>query len=134
VKPLSSRKSAIAIGSTAIKPEEPQVQTLHIDGKTYVVVEAAEYQRLLAAAVEDADGPPLPKFDERGRAPALEYARASLARKLIVRRRKAGWTVEQLARNAKVRADVVRNLERGEANTSVAAVDRIDRALKSAKA
>jgi hypothetical protein len=109
------------------------VQTLHLGGTRFVVVAEDEYNRLRAAALLAEDGPPLPKPDKKGRVPAVEYARASLARKLIARRRKAGWTVEQLARKAKVRVDVVRNLERGE-TSSIAAVDRIDRALRTAKA
>jgi ribosome-binding protein aMBF1 (putative translation factor) len=57
-----------------------------------------------------------------------------LARKLIAGRRKAGWTVEQLAKKAKVRVAVIKSLEKGDSSPSVAAVDRIDRALKAANA
>jgi ribosome-binding protein aMBF1 (putative translation factor) len=74
------------------------------------------------------------KPDINGHFPALEYTRKAMAREDVARRKKAGWTIEQLARKAKVRVDVVRNLERGESSTRVAAVDRIDRALPAAKA
>jgi DNA-binding XRE family transcriptional regulator len=110
------------------------VQTLQLNGKKFVVVAADEYRRLIDAAFQASDGPPLPTPDANGHVPAIEYGRASLARKVIARRKKAGWTVEQLARKAKVRVDVIRNLERGESSPSVAAVDRIDRALRAAKA
>ena len=112
---------------------ETSVQTLKLAGQTFVVLAMDEYDRLRAAASDADAGPPLPLPNSDGLYPAVEYARASLARGLIARRKKAGWTVEQLARKAKVRAEVVRNLERGKSN-SVAAVDRIDRALKAAKA
>ena len=109
------------------------VQTLQLGGKKFVVIELEEFDRLRAAA-SDAAGPPLPTPNAQGRTPAIEYARASLARKLITGRRKAGWTVEQLAKKAKVRVEVIEKLERGDSSPNVAAVDRIDRALKSAKA
>ncbi|MEX2174512.1 MAG: helix-turn-helix transcriptional regulator [Pirellulaceae bacterium] len=107
------------------------MQTLELGGKRFVVLEASEYEKLRSAAGE---GPALPRVDANGHVPALEYTRKSMAREVIARRKKAGWTVEQLARKAKVRVDVVRSLEQGESKTSVAAVDRIDRALRAAKA
>ena len=109
---------------------ESTIQTLELGGKRFVVLEASEYEQLRSAAGE---GPALPRADANGHVPALEYTRKSMAREVVSRRKKAGWTVEQLARKAKVRLEVVRNLERGESNTSVTAVDRIDRALKAAK-
>jgi DNA-binding XRE family transcriptional regulator len=109
------------------------VQTLRLAGKTFVVLEVEEYQRLRAAATTANNGPPLPGPDAKGYYPAIEYATASLARKLIARRKKAGLSVEQLARKARVSAQMIRRLESGTSHPSVVAVDKLDRALKAAK-
>jgi ribosome-binding protein aMBF1 (putative translation factor) len=111
-----------------------QVQTLELAGRQFVVLEAGEYERLKAAADSSSDGPRLPKPDRRGYVPAIEYSRASIARELIARRRKAGLSVAELARKAKVGVQTLRRLEEGKSIPSVAAVDKLDRALKAAKA
>jgi transcriptional regulator with XRE-family HTH domain len=64
--------------------------------------------------------------------PAIDYGRASLAKKLSGQRRKAGLSVEQLAKKAKVSVQTVHQLERGEKPASIAAIDRIDRVLRAA--
>ncbi|HUY34534.1 MAG TPA: hypothetical protein VMV69_17445, partial [Pirellulales bacterium] len=58
---------------------------LTIDDKTYVVVLQAEFERLqsLAGTAIADDGPALPPPHDDGTYPALEYAGASLARKII---------------------------------------------------
>jgi DNA-binding XRE family transcriptional regulator len=110
------------------------VQTLSLGGKTFVVLEAEEYEKLRAAARSFDDGPELPTPDANGHYPAIEYGRASLARKLIARRRKAGLSIEQLARKAKVSVQMIRRLEEGKSSVNVGAVDKLDRALTAAKA
>ena len=47
--------------------------------------------------------PPLPEPDAHGRFPAIAYARASLARKIIRRRRALGMSQSDLARRAGLR-------------------------------
>ncbi len=80
---------------------------LMIDGRRYMVVEESEYTRLLAASaggeVREEDLPPLPKADAHGNVPALDYARASLARKLIIQRRSRGWSQAELAQGEDAR-------------------------------
>jgi transcriptional regulator with XRE-family HTH domain len=66
--------------------------------------------------------------------PAIQYGRASLARNLIARRRKAGWSVSQLARKAKVSVATIQKLEAGTRVSAVSAVDKIDRALRAINA
>jgi ribosome-binding protein aMBF1 (putative translation factor) len=109
---------------------ESPVQTLELGGKRFVVLEASEYEQLKSAAGE---GPAMPSSNGKGHVNAKQFLESSIAREVIARRKKAGWTIEQLARKAKVRVDVLRKLERGESSPSVAAVDRIDRAFKAAK-
>jgi hypothetical protein len=50
-----------------------------LDGKPYVVLPRNEYDRL-ATLARAADLPPLPAANADGNYPAVEYARASLAR------------------------------------------------------
>ena len=57
-------------------------QTIMVEGKPYVLLPRDEYERLTTLA-KAADLPPLPKADAEGNYPAVEYARASLARKII---------------------------------------------------
>jgi len=78
------------------------LQRIEVAGERFVLVQEAEYERLCARAgetipLDDDDLPPLPKPDRRGRFPALEYARASLARDVVRDRRAAGLTQRELA-------------------------------------
>ena len=65
------------------------VQTIHLHGKAYVVLEREEFQRLETLA-KAAALPELPPADEDGNFPAVAYARVSLARKIIRDRVAAG--------------------------------------------
>ena len=61
-----------------------------------------EYDRLTDRS-RAADLPALPKPDRDGKLPAVEYARASLARRLIRQRADAGLSQRQLAKLSGVR-------------------------------
>ncbi len=76
----------------------------------------------------------LPKPDAEGNYPAGAAIRAILAQPIIGRREAAGRTQAELAQHAGVRATMVRRLESGKHAANVAAVDRIDRALRAAGA
>jgi hypothetical protein len=60
-----------------------------LDGKRYVSLPHDEYERLTTLA-KASELPPLPEPDAQGNYPAVEYARASLARKTIRDRVAAG--------------------------------------------
>ena len=51
--------------------------------------------------------------DAHGNVPAIAYAGASLARKLIAGRTRASWSQAELARRAGVRPETVNRIERG---------------------
>jgi DNA-binding XRE family transcriptional regulator len=104
-------------------------QRLELDGKAYVVVPREEYDRLVKAARL----PALPETDEDGNYPAIEYARVSLARKIILRREAIGWTQAELARRAGMRVETLCRLETGKVTPSTATVDKLDRALRTAE-
>jgi DNA-binding XRE family transcriptional regulator len=106
-----------------------------IDGRRFMVVEESEYSRLLAASsgtgtVLEEELPPLPEPDVHGVVPALEYARASLARRLIIERRSRRWSQAELARRAGVRVETINRLEKARHTADPATVKRIEAVLR----
>ncbi|HEY4232946.1 MAG TPA: helix-turn-helix transcriptional regulator [Lacipirellulaceae bacterium] len=111
------------------------LQHIQVAGQRFVLIEEAEYERLRAQAGEQVpvtgDGlPPLPEQDERGRFPALEYARISLARDIIRDRRAVGLTQHELAKLAGTRQETISRIENGKYTASVKLIDKIDRVLQ----
>ena len=100
------------------------------------VAEQSQRKRLqaLVRTVEDGDLPKLPEPDSRGNCPALPYARASLARKIIRRRKSAGLTQADLARRAGIRPETLSRLEKGKSTPDVDTVDKIIRVLERVEA
>jgi len=112
-------------------------QRIEVAGQHFVLIEQSEYERLCARAGENAAAsdealPALPKPDKQGRVPALEYARASLARDVIRDRRAAGLTQQELADRAKTRQETISRIESGKYTASVKLIDRIDEVLQAA--
>ena len=112
--------------------------TVTLAGTAFVILPAAEYERLRAssrlAAEEEGEGPPLPKPDARGRFPAIAYARASLARKIIRRRRALGISQSELARRAGLRVETLNRLEKAHTTPTIVTLDKVDGALRAAEA
>jgi DNA-binding XRE family transcriptional regulator len=106
-------------------------QTIMVDGKAYVLLPREEYERLTTLA-KAADLPPLPQANADGTYPAVEYARASLARKIIRDRVAAGWTQRELAKRAGISFEHLCRIETGKHTPSVPTIDKIDRALQRA--
>ena len=102
-----------------------------LDGRDYVILPRAEFDRLTGLA-KVAELPPLPKPDAHGNYPAVDYARASLARNILRGRVEAGLTQLELAELAGIRNETLCRLERGQHTPSVATIARIERALKQA--
>ena len=114
----------------------PTVQTLTLGRKRFVVIPETEYRRLTrtrSGGDDDAVGlPPLPSADAEGNVPAVEYARASLARKIIKARRAAGLSQAELARRAGVRPETLNRTERGRNTPDTATLAKISRVLEKA--
>jgi ribosome-binding protein aMBF1 (putative translation factor) len=106
-------------------------QTIIFDGKPYVILPRDDYDRLTTLA-KAADLPPLPEPNAAGNYPAVEYARASLARKIIRDRVAVGLSQRQLALRAGVRVETLCRIETGKHMPSVPTIDKIDRVLKAA--
>ena len=100
-----------------------------LDGRDYVILARADYERLSKLA-KAAELPPLPKPDADGNYPAVDYARASLARNIIRGRVEAGLTQLELAKRAGIRNETLCRIERGQHTPSVATIARIEGALK----
>jgi ribosome-binding protein aMBF1 (putative translation factor) len=113
-------------------------QTVTVRGKRYVMVEERELRRLkrVAAQAEAAtDRGQLPEYPPAyadGNYPAVEYARVSIARKIIQDRRAAGLTQQALADRSGVRVETISRLESGKHSPTVRTVEKIDRVLQSA--
>jgi DNA-binding XRE family transcriptional regulator len=107
-------------------------QTLRLQGKSYVLLEKAEYERLTTLA-KAADLPPLPKPDRRGNCPAVEFGCATIARGIIRDRVKAGLSQKDLAELAGIRAETLCRIETGRHIPSVPTIEKIDKALNSAR-
>lgn len=68
-----------------------------------------------------------------GNFPAVEYARASLARKIIRQRTKLGLSQKELAQLAGLPAETLCRIERGQQTPTTASIVKIDRALQRAE-
>lgn len=112
------------------------VATMTMNGKRCVLVPEDEYEllRLRPVGRDDADLPALPEIGPDGTYPAIEYATVSLARKLILDRRRVGLSQAELARRAGIRVETLNRIERAKVSPSVRTVEKIDRALREAEA
>jgi DNA-binding XRE family transcriptional regulator len=109
------------------------VKTLELAGKRWVILPEKDFKRLAAQAAEGG-WPELPKPDAQGEYPAVEYARASLARKIIKTRRMAGLSQAELARRAGIRPETLNRIEKGKTTPDVATIAKIERAFEAAPA
>jgi len=82
------------------------LQTIEVRGERFVVLPEEEFCRLV-------DLPAFPEAAADGSVDAVAYARASVARDLILARRSAGLTQAQLAKAAHVRQETISRLEYG---------------------
>ncbi|MCE5279195.1 MAG: helix-turn-helix transcriptional regulator [Planctomycetaceae bacterium] len=110
------------------------VKILELAGKRWAIMPERDYKRLAAHAGEKGDWPGLPKPDAQGNYPAVDYARVSLARKIIKARHQAGLTQAELARRAGVRAETLNRIEKGRTTPDTATIVKIERALETAQA
>jgi ribosome-binding protein aMBF1 (putative translation factor) len=97
-------------------------QTVVLDGKRFVILPEVEYERMAMMPVADA----------AGNRPAVSAMRAVLARDIVRDRERVGWSQAELARRAGVRVETLNRIETGKHTPSVATIEKIDNALRSA--
>jgi DNA-binding XRE family transcriptional regulator len=103
------------------------LDTITRKGRKFVLVPIEEYQRLHAGEL-----PPLPPVDADGTSNAIDFARASIARRLILDRRAAGLTQQRLAKLAHVRQETISRIESGKQTATVQIIDKLDKAIRGA--
>ena len=108
------------------------VKIVELAGRRWAMLPERDYRRLAAQAGQGIM-PPLPKADAKGNLPAVEYARVSLARKIIKARRQAGLAQAELARRAGIRPETLNRIERGKTTPDTATIAKIERALQTAE-
>lgn len=111
-----------------IPTESPQKLT--VAGKPFVLIEEAEYRRLILKAGE---GFPFPGPDAAGNYPARETLTALIADGIARQRKALGLTQAELARRAGLRQETLSRIEQGKHAPSVPTVDKIDQALRDAE-
>jgi ribosome-binding protein aMBF1 (putative translation factor) len=105
-----------------------KIAKLKLDGRDYIILSRAEYQRLVGLArIGRAPAPAV--ADNVREVPAVEYARASIAREVVRRRTDAGLSQRELAASAGVRVETVCRLEKGRNIPSTATIAAIESAL-----
>ena len=105
------------------------MQTITRNGEKYVLVPQHAWQKLTSGAISM---PPLPEADAAGNRPAIEFARATIARGIIRDRVAAGLSQAQLARMARIRVETQNRIEKAKVTADPATIDKIDKALRSA--
>jgi DNA-binding XRE family transcriptional regulator len=98
-------------------------KTMTLDGAEYVLIPRAEFELLSNGA------PMLPPSDAAGNAPAVAYATASIARKLLRERLAVGMSQRDLAAAAGIRPEVLNRAERGAVIPSVRTLEKVQAAL-----
>ncbi len=108
------------------------VKFVELNGQRWAIMPEKDYKRLAASAGKE--WPALPEADAQGNFPAVEYARASLARRIIKARRAAGLGQAELARQAGIRPETLNRIEKGRTTPDTATIAKIERALEAAHA
>jgi DNA-binding XRE family transcriptional regulator len=103
------------------------LETITRKGRKFALVPVEEYQRL-----NDESLPPLPPVDSDGTSNAIDFARASIARRLIMDRRAAGLSQQRLAKLARVRQETISRIESGKQTATVRVIDKLDKAIRRA--
>jgi len=94
-------------------------------GRKFVLVPVEEYRRLSAEGVSS-----LPPLDADGTSNAIEFARASIARRLVADRHAAGLSQQRLAKLAHVRQETISRIESGKQTATIQVIDKLDKAIR----
>lgn len=114
----ASRNGVIA------KRAEVKAKRITVKGQPMVILDEAEFERLLTEA--DLFEPIIPGPDENG-SYSLAVIRADLALRIVRHRRKAGLTQAELARRAGIWLERLKRIEHGLIDPGVRTVEKIDK-------
>jgi len=113
------------------RPPRPiECRRVELDGVRYVILREGAFEWLCRKA--GVDGRPEPG-DEQAAAPALALDRATLAERLVRRRRACGLSQAELARRAGVRPETLNRIERGRTTPDFATVRKLVVAMNAAE-
>ena len=104
------------------------LDTITRNGRRFVLVPADDYERLNGDSL-----PPFPPVDADGTSNAIDFARASIARRLASDRHAAGLSQQQLAKLARVRQETISRIESGKQTATVRVLDKLDKAIRRAQ-
>lgn len=103
---------------------------LELDGVRYVILRESAFERLCEmAGLDRRETAPAGE----GLAPGFELDRASLADKLVRRRRAVGLSQAELARRAGIRPETLNRIERGHTTPDFATVRKLVVAMNAAE-
>ena len=97
-------------------------RVVSIEGTELVILSRAEFDHLMERA---GVMPPLPKAARDGSVPAIEFARADIAREVVRRRIAAGMTQQELAQKIGVTRQTVNAIEQNKYSPSLELAFRI---------
>ncbi len=105
-------------------------KTVELDGVRYVIVREAVFRQLCReAGVRDE-----PESSDDGLAePGFDLDRASLAEKIVRRRRASGLSQAELARRAGIRPETLNRIERGKSTPDFKTVRKLVVAINAAE-
>ena len=115
----------------ANRPEKIDCRRVELDGVRYVIVRESAFEALCRRAGVDHT-----PAEESGEGPAagLDMDRATLAEKLIRRRRASGLSQAELARRAGIRPETLNRIERGRTTPDFKTVRKLVVAISAAEA
>jgi DNA-binding XRE family transcriptional regulator len=106
------------------------IRHITLNGRKYVMIPRHQWDAFVGTGTGKALKQP-PRLPDGSF--TIEHVRISLANKMIAKRKNAGLTQAQLAKQARVRVETISRLENGLHMPGVRTFDKIDRALNRAK-
>lgn len=105
------------------------IQTIPAVNDELVVIRRRDFEALMEKA---GVLPKLPPADKHGNRDALAFADAVIAREIVSRRIKVGWTQKELAKRSGVRMETISRVEGGRNCPTQETIERIDAAFRKA--